>query len=130
MADRALMPDLLRAFALFGIAVVNVIGFAQPFTTGFYDGGLDTATDQAAYSLVSLLFLMKSYPLFSMMFGAGLSYQLMAAERAGKDFTPRYFRRMAALIVLGILHFVFFWIGDILLTYGLLGCLLFVLRDA
>jgi uncharacterized protein len=130
MADRALMPDLLRAFALFGIAVVNVIGFAQPFTTGFYDGGLDTATDQAAYSLVSLLFLMKSYPLFSMMFGAGLSYQLMAAERAGKDFAPRYFRRMAALIVLGILHFVFFWIGDILLTYGLLGCLLFVLRDA
>ena len=130
MADRALMPDLLRAFALFGIAVVNVIGFAQPFTTGFHDGGLDTATDQAAYSLVSLLFLMKSYPLFSMMFGAGLSYQLMAAERAGKDFAPRYFRRMAALIVLGILHFIFFWIGDILLTYGLLGCLLFVLRDA
>jgi len=130
MADRALMPDLLRAFALFGIAVVNVVGFAQPFTTGFYDGGLDTATDQAAYSLVSLLFLMKSYPLFSMMFGAGLSYQLMAAERAGKDFAPRYFRRMAALIVLGILHFIFFWIGDILLTYGLLGCLLFVLRDA
>ncbi len=37
---------------------------------------------------------------------------------------------MAALIVLGALHFVFFWIGDILLTYGLLGCLLFVLRDA
>ena len=37
---------------------------------------------------------------------------------------------MAALIVLGILHFIFFWFGDILLTYGLLGCLLFVLRDA
>ena len=130
MADRALMPDLLRAFALFGIAVVNVIGFAQPFTTGFHDGGLDTVADQTAYSLVSLLFLMKSYPLFSMMFGAGLAYQLMAAERAGKDFAPRYFRRMTALIVLGILHFIFFWIGDILLTYGLLGCLLFVLRGA
>ncbi|MDP1555238.1 MAG: DUF418 domain-containing protein [Hyphomonas sp.] len=130
MADRALMPDLLRAFALFGIAVVNVIGFAQPFTTGFHNGGLDTLADKAAYGLVGLLFLMKSYPLFSMMFGAGLAYQLMAAERAGKDFAPRYFRRMGALILLGILHFIFFWIGDILLTYGVLGCLLFVLRGA
>lgn len=130
MADRALMPDLLRAFALFGIAVVNVIAFAQPFSSGFHNGGLDTPADQIAYSAVSLLFLMKSYPLFSMMFGAGLSYQLMAAERDGKDFAPRYFRRMAALIVLGLFHFVFFWFGDILLTYGLLGCLLFVLRNA
>ncbi len=129
-ADRALMPDLLRAFALFGIAVVNVVGFAQPFTSGFHNGGLNTGLDQAAYAGVAGLFLMKSYPLFSMMFGAGLSYQLAAAARAGKDFGPRYFRRMAALIVLGALHFVFFWIGDILLTYGLLGCLLFVLRDA
>ncbi len=130
MAERALMPDLLRAFALFGIAVVNVVGFAHPFTSGFYKGGLDTVADQMAYGLVGLLFLMKSYPLFSMMFGAGLAYQLMAAERAGKDFAPRYFRRMAALIGLGLLHFVFFWIGDILFTYGLLGCLLFVLRSA
>lgn len=129
-ADRALMPDLLRAFALFGIAVVNVVGFAQPFTSGFHDGGLNTGLDRAAYAGVSGLFLMKSYPLFSMMFGAGLSYQLAAAARASKDFGPRYFRRMAALIVLGALHFVFFWIGDILLTYGLLGCLLFALRDA
>lgn len=130
MAERALMPDLLRAFALFGIAVVNVVGFAHPFTSGFYKGGLDTVADQMAYGFVGLLFLMKSYPLFSMMFGAGLAYQLMAAERAGKDFAPRYFRRMAALIGLGLLHFVFFWIGDILFTYGLLGCLLFVLRSA
>ncbi|MFN7164876.1 MAG: DUF418 domain-containing protein, partial [Hyphomonas sp.] len=130
MADRALMPDLLRAFALFGIAVVNVVGFAHPFTRGFHDGGLTSLVDQAAYGLVGLLFLMKSYPLFSMMFGAGLAFQLMATQRAGKDFAPRYFRRMAALVVLGLLHFVFFWFGDILITYGVLGCLLFVLRGA
>lgn len=128
--DRALMPDLLRVFALFGIAVVNVVGFAQPISTGFHAGGLDTPIDQAAYAGMAGLFLMKSYPLFSMMFGAGLAFQLSAAARAGKAFAPRYFRRMGALIVLGILHFISFWYGDILLTYGLLGCLLFVLRDA
>jgi uncharacterized protein len=127
---RALMPDLVRAFALFGIAIVNVVGFAMPITSGFHGESLAGIGDKSAFAAMAGLFLMKSYPLFSMMFGAGLSYQLAAATRAGKDLAPRYFRRMGALIVLGILHFVFFWIGDILLTYGLLGCLLFVLRDA
>lgn len=129
LPGRALMPDLLRAFALFGIAVVNVLGFSQPFATGFHEGGLEALVDQAAFLAMAGLFLLKSYPLFSMMFGAGLAYQLAAAERAGKAFAPRYFRRMAALIVLGLLHFVFFWFGDILFTYGVLGCLLFAARD-
>lgn len=124
------MPDLMRAFALFGIAVVNVVGFAQPFTTGFYAGGLASPADRLAFGAICLLFLMKSYPLFSMMFGAGLSYQLMAAERDGKAFAPRYFRRMAALIGIGFLHYTFFWFGDILMTYGLLGLLLYLLRHA
>ena len=126
------MPDLLRAFALIGIAVVNVSGFAAPATDGFYGAGLDTPADRAAYTAMSGLFLMKSYPLFAMMFGAGLAWQLEAADRAGAgaDAGARYFRRMAALIVLGGLHFIFFWYGDILITYGLLGCLLFTLRGA
>lgn len=129
LAGRALMPDLLRAFALFGIAVVNVLGFSQPIATGFHEGGLGSPADRGAFLTMAGLFLMKSYPLFSMMFGAGLAYQLAAAERAGKAFAPRYFRRMAALIGLGLLHFIFFWYGDILFTYGVLGCLLFAARD-
>jgi len=125
---RALTPDLLRAFALIGIAVVNVSGFAAPATDGFYGTGLEAPADRAAYTAMSGLFLMKSYPLFAMMFGAGLAWQLEAAARAGADGGARYFRRMAALIGLGAAHFIFFWYGDILITYGLLGCLLFTLR--
>lgn len=124
------MPDLLRAFALIGIAVVNVSGFASPALDGFYGAGLDTPADRAAYMAMAGLFLMKSYPLFAMMFGAGLAWQLDAANRAGADAGARYFRRMAALIILGAAHFIFFWHGDILLTYGLLGCLFFTLRGA
>ena len=125
---RALMPDLVRAFALIGIALVNVMGFAQPAMSGYYYGALDAPIDQAAFGAVTGLFFMKSYPLFSMMFGAGLAWQLAAAERAGADGGARYFRRMAALFVLGALHFIFFWYGDILMTYALLGCLLFAMR--
>lgn len=124
------MPDLLRAFALIGIAVVNVSGFASPALDGFYGARLDTPADRVAYMAMAGLFLMKSYPLFAMMFGAGLAWQLEAAKRAGADAGARYFRRMTALIALGTAHFVFFWHGDILLTYGLLGCLFFTLRGA
>ncbi len=125
---RALMPDLIRAFALIGIALVNVMGFAQPALSGYYNGALDSQLDQAAFGAVTGLFFMKSYPLFSMMFGAGLAWQLAAAERARADGGARYFRRMAALFALGALHFIFFWYGDILMTYALLGCLLFTMR--
>ncbi|MFN3911027.1 DUF418 domain-containing protein [Hyphomonas sp.] len=126
--NRVLMPDLTRAFALFGIAVVNVTGFAQPLTTGFHAGGLERPVDQLAYGAVASLFLMKSYPLFSMMFGAGLFYQQAAAARSGAAFAPRHFRRMAALVALGAVHFVFFWMGDILMAYGLLGALFYLQR--
>lgn len=128
--NRVLMPDLTRAFALFGIAVVNVIGFAQPLTTGFHEGGLERPVDRIAYGAVASLFMMKSYPLFSMMFGAGLFYQQAAAARSGARFTARHFRRMAALVALGAVHFVFFWMGDILMAYGLLGALFYLQRGA
>lgn len=129
LAGRALMPDLVRAFALFGIAIVNVTAFSQPIASGFYGEALARPLDKAAFFGMAGLFLMKSYPLFSMMFGAGLAYQQTAAQKAGAAFPPRYFRRMGTFILLGGLHFVFFWIGDILMVYGLLGCLLFVMRN-
>lgn len=125
---RSLIPDMVRAFALVGIALVNVIGFSQPLYSGFFQSGLETGFDQGAFLIITSLFLMKSYPLFSMMFGAGMAWQISAAERAGADPAARYYRRMCALIILGLLHFTFFWFGDILIIYGLLGCLLFTMR--
>lgn len=127
-AARALMPDLLRAFALLGIAVVNVVGFAQPLSSGFYGTGLASGSDRLAFGAMASLFLMKSYPLFAMMFGAGLAWQLAAANASRADAGMRYYRRMAALVALGVLHFIFFWYGDILIIYGLLGCLFFIMH--
>ena len=126
---RAALPDLLRAFALMGIVVVNAIGFSWPFEIGYKNGGIQTQLDVAADIGVVGLFMMKSYPLFSMMFGAGLAFQIASAERAGVDFAPRYFRRLSALFVLGVLHFTFFWMGDILMVYALLGALLYRLKE-
>jgi len=129
-AGRHIMPDLVRAFAIFGIVLVNVAYLAFPGETTYHSGGLNSSLDNAAYFGVNALFLFKSYTLFSFMFGAGLAYQMMSAERAGKSFGPRYFRRILGLIILGILHVTLAFVGDILIIYGVLGIFLFFFRNA
>ena len=73
-AGRHIFPDLARAWALIGIALVNVGLFAWPGMKGGYAaGGLETGVDQAAFFGVNALFTMKSYTLFSFMFGVGFA---------------------------------------------------------
>jgi len=126
---RILLPDLVRAFALLGIVLVNVAYFAFPGEITYHAGGLQTAFDSAAYFGVNALFLFKSYTLFSFMFGVGLAYQMMSADRRNTNFKTAYFRRMLALIVLGILHVTLAFQGDILIFYGILGALLYFFRN-
>jgi uncharacterized protein len=132
-ADRSLFPDLARAWALFGIAVVNVMLFAYPSTTGYsYAQGaaLSTAADKAAWFTVNALFTFKSYTLFSFMFGVGFALQMASAERAGVGFAGRYVRRLVGLGLLGALNVAALFYGDILIIYAVLGALLWRFRDA
>jgi uncharacterized protein len=128
-AERHVLPDLVRAFAVIGIVLVNVAYFAYPGEVTYHDGGLKTGLDHAAYFGVNALFLFKAYTLFSFMFGAGLAYQMMSAERRGIPFGRRYFRRMLGLLLLGIAHVSVAFMGDILIVYAVLGCLLFLFRN-
>ncbi len=127
---RIILPDLVRAFALFGIVLVNVAFFAYPGEITYHAGGLNGQLDNAAYFGVNAFFLFKSYTLFSFMFGVGLSYQMASAERRGTNFSASYFRRMLGLILLGVLHVTLAFIGDILIVYGVLGMILFLFRNA
>ena len=126
---RHIFPDLVRAFALFGIVMVNVAYFAWPGEITYFYGGLETDIDLAASFAVDAAFLFKSYTLFSFMFGAGLAYQMMSAERRGVAFAPRYFRRILGLILLGVLHVTVAFVGDILIIYAVIGSLLFLFRN-
>jgi len=117
-AGRQVMPDLARAIALIGIAVVNVAG------------GLNTSIDNFAYFLVNSLFLMKFYTLFSFMFGVGFAFQMKSAARTDAGFTGRYFRRIIGLLILGLFNIALLYQGDILVLYAILGSLLFLFRKA
>lgn len=128
--DREIMPDLVRAFALIGIVLVNVAVISYPLMGAYLHGGLITVADESAYFIVNALFLMKTYSLFAFMFGVGFAYQMQSAERAGAGFTGRYFRRIVGLAMLGFVNIALFFQGDVLVMYAILGSALFLFRNA
>ncbi|MDH7795146.1 MULTISPECIES: DUF418 domain-containing protein [unclassified Beijerinckia] len=127
---RILNVDGLRGFALLGILVVNITAFGSPFY------GLDIADpifadpfDKAMRLFIALLFETKFYLLFSFLFGYSFTLQMAAAERVGESIAPRMLRRVAGLWLIGLIHAVFLFRGDILTTYAVLGVILLYLRD-
>ena len=128
-AGRHVLPDLVRAFAVFGIVLVNVAYLAYPGVVTYHDGGLNSTLDYSAYFGVNALATLKSYTLFSLMFGVGLAYQMQSAERRNQPFGRRYTRRLLGLLILGILHVSFAFVGDILIVYAVLGALLYLFRN-
>ncbi|MEV4949817.1 DUF418 domain-containing protein [Streptomyces sp. NPDC053755] len=116
--------DALRGFALGGILVVNALVIAGvPAVPG------DTA-DLVAKGLVTAFVETKFYLLFSFLFGYSFTLQQESAERAGARFVPRMLRRLLGLFVLGLLHFVLLYTGDILTMYAVLGLILLAARGA
>jgi uncharacterized protein len=63
-----------------------------------------------------------------MLFGAGIYLFSSRIEAARKPSGWPHYRRMAILIVFGLLHGYFLWFGDILVHYGICGMLAYPLR--
>ncbi|WNF27182.1 DUF418 domain-containing protein [Streptomyces sp. C11-1] len=126
---RIVEVDALRGFALCGIFLANVLVMAG--LDGQRGGGPHTSgVDQVAHWLVTMFVQTKFYLLFSFLFGYSFTLQTASAERDGAAFAPRMLRRLGALFVLGVLHAVLLYPGDILTTYAVLGLILFAARSA
>ncbi len=109
--ERIAFVDILRGFAIFGILVANMAGFSgyAPF---LQDG--QAVIDGVVLVLIRLFITAKFYSLFSFLFGWGLSVQMARARERGTKFTPLYLRRLLVLLLIGIVHGVLIWSGDIL----------------
>ncbi|MCX5232149.1 DUF418 domain-containing protein [Streptomyces sp. NBC_00233] len=117
--------DALRGFALFGILVVNIGYLASAYHgVGLADPGFDSPLDGAVRWFGAVFFEAKFFLLFSFLFGYTFTLQLASAERGAVRFAPRFLRRLAGLFVLGVLHAVLLYPGDILTTYAVLGLIL------
>src|SRR6056297_4128430 len=126
---RALMPDYLRLFALFGIVAVNVQYIAFSALGSSTDPAGETALDAVTLWLINGLALLKTYGLFSFMFGVGLGFLMRAAARRGLPFGRLYRNRMIGLLILGIAHGCLFFPGDILTVYAVTGSILYLFRN-
>lgn len=123
--ERALQLDVLRGFALFGILLMNIEGFVGPLNialTGLDPAfaGADRWMDAAIYILVQGKF----FTLFSLLFGAGFALLLQRAAARGPGGSWMYLRRLLILLGIGLVHALYIWSGDILVTYALLGIVL------
>ena len=132
-SERISSIDVLRGFALLGIALMNILFSGLPLSAGFnlnIAGGA-TGPNLAAFFLQYVLFDGKMRGIFSLMFGAG-SYYLLArgvSRGTGVKSVEVYYRRTFWLMLFGIIHAYLIWHGDILYPYALLGLFLFPLHS-
>jgi len=126
---RLIQVDTLRSFALLGILAVNIMIFASPYyASEFVDPNFHSTSDILARFTARLLFDSKFYLLFSFLFGYSFTLLMSSSERAGEPFMPKMIRRLASLWIIGTIHAVLLFFGDILTTYAVMGLILLALR--
>ncbi|MCL6220301.1 DUF418 domain-containing protein [Zunongwangia pacifica] len=129
--NRIEILDIWRGFAVFGIFVVNIEIMNAVFMNQdiFYEqspGRFDALIQRG----LQLFFYTKFFPIFSFLFGMGIAMQL---EKLKMQKTNPIFmlKRMLILFVIGMLHILVLWGGDVIHLYAILGifiCLLYQLN--
>lgn len=124
--DRIVTIDIIRGFALFGIFLVNMPAFhSSEFLAMLYGvEHVHTGADYWIDFLFTLFIDMKFFTIFSFLFGLGFYIFMSRAEEKGLKMKRLFARRMVALLVIGFLHLLLLWFGDILHTYAITGFLL------
>lgn len=129
--ERIVSIDTLRGVALLGILLINILLFGLPESASSVpiSAGGHTGLNLVFWYANQIFFEGKMRALFSMLFGAGVVLLTQRAEERG-DLRARgiYYRRTLWLVVFGLLHSYFIWVGDILYVYGVVGLALFPLR--
>ncbi|MEE2566989.1 DUF418 domain-containing protein [Hyphobacterium marinum] len=126
-SDRFASIDTLRGLAVLGILMMNVQAFAMVFAAYTWPPAhMDlTGANETVWLIGNVFFHMKFITIFSALFGAGIILML------GEDKTANlgvHYRRMAWLLVIGLVHAWVFWFGDILVPYAIMGMLVVLAR--
>ena len=114
--ERNVTLDFVRGVAILGILLLNISAFGLPKAAYLNPAwsGSATLSDTWTWALLDLLAQVKFLTLFALLFGAGLQLLLPRGKRWIQS-------RLTLLALLGFIHGLFFWDGDILLAYALVG---------
>ena len=123
--NRYELIDALRGFALIGVIIVNAGTINGPFWMDGSDFAFKTSPFDFFVSKWSFIFLVeKFYPIFAMLFG--LSATLMLSKDLSRS-DKVFLKRLVFLAIFGFLHITFFFWGDVLVIYALMGMVLFAI---
>ena len=114
--ERNVTLDFVRGVAILGILLLNISAFGLPKAAYLNPAwsGSASLSDAWTWALLDLLAQVKFLTLFALLFGAGLQLLLPRGQRWIQS-------RLTLLALLGFIHGLFFWDGDILLAYALVG---------
>ena len=131
-SERISILDSLRGFAILGILLMNIPGFAIPLQG--HDPSLlnETGWNYYLWYVVQLIPHGTQRALFSMLFGAGIILFINSRENkpAQTSHIDYFFRRQLWLMAFSVFDvWLLLWPGDILLDYALLGLLMVSFRN-
>ena len=114
--ERNVTLDFVRGVAILGILLLNISAFGLPKAAYLNPAwsGSASLSDAWTWALLDLLAQVKFLTLFALLFGAGLQLLLPRGKRWIQS-------RLTLLALLGFIHGLFFWDGDILLAYARVG---------
>lgn len=118
--ERLILIDALRAIALFGVILVNMLGISMVIAGAKIMRGADL-TDIGIMIFETIFIFGKARAAFAFLFGVGFGIILQRAEKRGQPFRTIFMRRMTILLAFGIINQIFLFFGDILVNYALLG---------
>lgn len=77
--------------------------------------------DQISEKVLQLFFYTKFFPIFSLLFGLGISMQALKMFDKNRLSFSFFGRRMLILFFFGVFHIMLLWSGDVLNLYAILG---------
>jgi uncharacterized protein len=102
---------------IYGMALPPVAYWVPTWTEG------SGTPDMVVYVFQVLFVESRFMSIFTMLFGVGLALQSDRARSRDTDPRPRLRRRLAWLLVFGLIHGLLLWFGDILTLYAISGFL-------
>jgi uncharacterized protein len=124
--ERNVTLDFVRGVAILGILLLNIVAFGLPKAAYINPAwsGSPSVSDLWTWAMLDLFAQVKFLTLFALLFGAGLQMLLHRGKRWIQS-------RLTLLVLLGFMHALLLWDGDILLAYGLVGLVCWrLIRDA
>ena len=122
--------DLIRGFAVLGILIMNITSFSQismAYMNPTIGAGLE-GYNQYFHGFNYIFADTRFMSIFSMLFGAGVVLFTQRIEAKGKQVAASHYKRMFWLLLFGLIHAYFIWVGDILVAYAICGSLVFFFR--